>query len=667
MNRVRFRKEQDLFVGPRQGNCVGLYSLAVDSARRRLYVAHTHTPNIAVLDADTGRCLKSIPLSKREYHFFAEVAFNPGAGALYVTSNYRDCMWIVDTRREKVVKTVQTGGHPAGVAVHEGSGRVYVAQGRDATVGVYDPNGEPIAAIPVAPWPYPIAVDSKNDRAYVVSQMDNLARFQNFEDPARMSNGVCSVIDTRRNRVIGRVEVGRRSRGVVCCPEFDTVFVSNRADDNLLAIDTSRGKVVATIETQCNPWGLDVCRDLGKLYVVNLLGEAYDNRGQPSTVSVIDCKQRRVLKHIPVGIISAWVAVDQERRLAYVANEDDASVSQIGCDEDVELGKWRGYGGTVDELTLNPKTGVVAVPAHFHRACLLLKPDEKRVQSVPLAGWVTGAAANPRTGKIYVNNAERGEVDVISERSGRRLKSVNLGVGCNLIHRVWGRVAIDSLRNRVYAVLLRYNGFAVIDGRTDRLIRRVVLGEQIKHDPGQFAGATEYTLNVHRRLNRIYAYHPPQQRVWVVDGDDYSILDEIDVRGLDVPLYTRDTPGYLRRAGAFHAACLDERANRLYVWAWAIDLETNKVVERLPRRLGFAVLRTDHQRDRIFTLSDRGIEVARLSDYEPLGRLPIHSTADRDGDILRVLCQVDAERGRAYVVRNIMLTGNRVGVYRIVG
>jgi len=667
MRHVRFHKEQDLFVGPRKGNCVGMYGVAVDSPRRRLYIAHTHTPNIAVIDADTGRYQKSIPLSKREYHFFAEVAFNPDADALYVTSNYRDCMWIVDTKRDKVVKTVQTGGHPAGVAVHEGAGRIYVAHGRDGTVGVYEPDGEPIETIAVAPWPYPIAVDSKNDRAYVVSQMDNLARFQNFEDPSRMSNGVCSVIDTRRNRVIDRIEVGRRSRGVVCCPECDTVFVANRSDNNVLAIDTSRGKVVATIETQCNPWGMDICRDLGKLYVVNLLGEAYDNRGQPSTVSVIDCKSRRVLKRIPVGIISGWVGVDQERRFAYVPNEDDASISRIDCEKDEELGKWVGYGGTVDELALNPKTGAIAVPGHFHRACLLLDADKKRVRSVPLDGWVTGAAANPRTGKIYVNNAERGEVNVISEKSGRRLRSIDLGVGCNLIHRVWGRVAVDARRNRVYAVLLRHNGFAVIDGKKDRLIGRAILGPPIGHDPGQFAGATEYTLNVHEGLNRIYAYHPPQQRVWIVDGDDGAILDEIDVRSLDVPLYTRGAPGYLRRAGAFHAAYLDEPANRLYVWAWIVDLDTNKIVERLPRRLGFAVLRTDHARDRIYTLSKRGIEVARLSDYTPLGRLPVHSTVDKDGDMLRVICQVDAARGRAYVVRNVMLDGARIGVYRIVG
>jgi len=47
---------------------------------------------------------------------------------------------------------------------------------------------------------------------------------------------------------------------------------------------------------------------------------------------------------------------------------------------------------------------------------------------------------------------ERGEVNVISERSGKRLGSVNLGVGCNLIHRVWGRVAIDAERPRAYVV-----------------------------------------------------------------------------------------------------------------------------------------------------------------------------------------------------------------------
>ena len=166
MSPVRFRKEQRLFIGPRQGNCVGLYSIAVDPDRRRLYMVNVHTPNIAVVDARTGRYIKSIKLSEREYHFFAEVMRHPHTGNLLVSSNYHNSMWMVDTRRDRVMKTVKTGGFPGGVAVHGRSGKIYVANGRDGTVGVYDPGGKLLKTIPVPPWPYPLDVDSKNNRLY---------------------------------------------------------------------------------------------------------------------------------------------------------------------------------------------------------------------------------------------------------------------------------------------------------------------------------------------------------------------------------------------------------------------------------------------------------------------------------------------------------------------
>jgi len=78
-----------------------------------------------------------------------------------------------------------------------------------------------------------VAVDPERHRAYTVSQMANMAIYQNFENPINYPYGVLNIIDTERDEVVGEVEVERRSRGVAVNPKTGLVYVTNRVDDSL--------------------------------------------------------------------------------------------------------------------------------------------------------------------------------------------------------------------------------------------------------------------------------------------------------------------------------------------------------------------------------------------------------------------------------------------------
>jgi len=225
MKSVKFRKSGIVNVGPETDNTVGIYGVAINQKRNRIYISCCHTPTVAVIDANKGKVVCSIKLCKEEYHFFSDVGWNPVYDKLYVSSNQLDTVWVVNGKTEKVAKALRLGGFPSGIAVHEKTGKVYIAIGQSGELVVLNGKTDKVEArIKVEPWPYPVAVDSQNNLAFVVCQIDHLARFQNFEDPWKFKPGVLCIIDTKSNRVIRKVRVGRRSRGVAVNPKRAKVY-----------------------------------------------------------------------------------------------------------------------------------------------------------------------------------------------------------------------------------------------------------------------------------------------------------------------------------------------------------------------------------------------------------------------------------------------------------
>jgi virginiamycin B lyase len=79
-----------------------------------------------------------------------------GAGAVWVTDQQHDSVWQIDPRTKRVVRTIQVGNNPAGVAA--GARSVWVASG-DGTVSRIDPSsGRVVATITVGGTPEGIAV-----------------------------------------------------------------------------------------------------------------------------------------------------------------------------------------------------------------------------------------------------------------------------------------------------------------------------------------------------------------------------------------------------------------------------------------------------------------------------------------------------------------------------
>jgi len=666
MSTVKFKKSGIVYVGPKQGNNVGIYSVTINHERNRIYIGSVHTPTIAVIDGNTHKFVKTIRVCQKEYHFFADIGWNPVYEKLYLSSNQFNTVWVLDGKTEKVTKELKIGNHPAGIAVDESTGMVYIAVGESGEVVVLDgETDKEISRIKVESWAYPVAVDSKNKLAFVVCQLDNLARYQNFEDPYPFRPGILCIIDTNKNKVIQKVEVGRRSRGVAVNPNLGKVYVANRSDDTVHVIDEKSGKTKEIIRTQCNPWGIAVNPNNNKVYAVNLLGEWYDNHGQSATVTVIDGKKDTILKHIPVGKITCHIAINPKTNLAYTADEDNAQVSVIDCDKDEVIRIVDGIGLTIDEISINPKTKKVYIPSHFFEGTIVVDAQKKEVEAkIKHYGWVTSAGVNPATNKIYVSNQEDGYVDVIDGRSNKIIDKINLGVGTNLMHRLWPVVKVDTKRNRVFVILTRFCGVAVIDGKKDLLMKRIQLGPLNNQDPGQFAGSCEFGIAINEWTNRIYVNDPVNRCLSIIDGEALEVIEQIDLWELELPLSRQGDPGYLRKNSPFDHLRIDEVNDRVYAYTWILDGESGAIIGRIPPQYGTGVTCIDSKRNHIYVHGWNGLTVIDLRTLEKVGFLPMKSVPGGN-DELRMRFAVDPENRRVYAVKNLMVDGEKLHVYDI--
>jgi YVTN family beta-propeller protein len=142
-------------------------------------------------------------------------------------------------------------------------------------------------------------------------------------------------------------------------PSSDNLYVSHGSQVNVLNKKT--GDSISVIKSDKDMHGIALVHSLGKGYITN---------GSANSVLVFDLKTNKVLAHVPAGEFSDGILYD------------DFSKKIISCN-----------GKTKNMTVIDPST-------------------DKVVTTIQLSGWPETAVSDGK-GKIYVNNAEKAEVDVI--------------------------------------------------------------------------------------------------------------------------------------------------------------------------------------------------------------------------------------------------------------
>ncbi|HLI91995.1 MAG TPA: hypothetical protein VKU83_00210 [Puia sp.] len=200
-------------------------------------------------------------------------------------------------------------------------------------------------------------------------------------------------------------------------PSSNRLYLSHGTQVNV--IDKTTGDSIGVIKTDHDVHGIALVHALGKGYITN---------GSANSAVVFDLKTLQILGHVPTGPFADGILYD------------DFSNKVITCNG-------RGKNMTV----IDPKT-------------------DKVVATIQLTGWPETAQSDGK-GRIYVNNAEKSEMDVIDTRNFQVIHSWPIAPG----HRASG-LAIDRSTMRLFAGCDN-KLLVVMDAVTGKVVRTLPIGD----------------------------------------------------------------------------------------------------------------------------------------------------------------------------------------------
>jgi DNA-binding beta-propeller fold protein YncE len=153
------------------------------------------------------------------------------------------------------------------------------------------------------------------------------------------------------------------------------LYISHGTQVNVL--DKTTGDSIGVIATDKDVHGIALVHALGKGYITN---------GGANSVLVFDLKTFKVLAHVPAGTFADGILYD------------DYSKKIISCN-----------GKSKNMTVIDPAT-------------------DKAIATIQLTGWPETATSDGK-GKIYVNNAEKSEMDVIDANTFKVINSWPIAPG----------------------------------------------------------------------------------------------------------------------------------------------------------------------------------------------------------------------------------------------
>ncbi|SEI48022.1 YncE family protein [Frateuria terrea] len=262
---------------------------------------------------------------------------------------------------------------------------------------------------------------------------------------AHLGDGVITVFDTRRQRVIADIPGVSSVHGVLAVPELDRVYASATGTDQVVAIDASKMEILARMPTGDYPDGMAYAPGAHKLYVSNEHG---------GSDTVIDVRRNRRVGTIALGgevgntqydPVSGHIFANVQTRgvLAEIDPATDKVVARIA------LPGARGNHG----LHIDAPARLAFIACEDNATLLVLDLRSRRVTaSFEVGEGPDVLAFDPMPGWLYV--ASESGVVAVFEVQGRRLRALGRGMLGPNAH----VVVVDPATHRAYFPLKAWKG-----------------------------------------------------------------------------------------------------------------------------------------------------------------------------------------------------------------
>lgn len=401
-------------VGPEDPS-VGVYGIAVDSARGVVYTTNLHVPFLSRVDAETGARLDGVdlrPVIGDLYAGFPYVAYDPVRDRVWLNAGDLGLLVALDGATYTPVARVEVGGETKHFTVDE-AGDVWVADvaGRrvvhvsdDAVAATYDV-GDGVEAIAA-------------DADWVVATHGEPMRFV----PVRRADGA----------VGAPIAYGAWGGFPGIDAVRDVAWVPDRVAETVLRVDLTADPPTLSepIAQGADPVSATYVAALDVVVVVDRQGAGIPDggtyRGEPSRLVAHDAETGAVVWTGLVGKTAHFVAWDDVRARLWTANEDSLDLSAVDA-SGAEVIRTDKMGRTLDGVAYFERLALF--PSHLTDTLEVLDRDSGAVTSIPTSGWPLAVAIDPDARRAYVTCQDEALVDVVDLDALTVIDTLDTGAG----------------------------------------------------------------------------------------------------------------------------------------------------------------------------------------------------------------------------------------------
>ena len=239
----------------------------------------------------------------------------------YITNQGSHNVSVIDLALQRVVATVPVGKSPAGVVASSATAQVFISNPDSHDISVIDMRSQTVVRTLQA-GKGPVGIDASADgrQLYVADWYSNELLVFDADPGAQQA------------LTAARIPVGQAPAGVAAATGLDgrpLVFVAERDDDSIAAIDVAKRRVIARAKVGTHPFALLLDAPRQRLYALNVMSDditVLDIRAVLAASAQADMPAIATLK---VGKAPYGAALTPDGALMYVTNQHDDSVSVV--------------------------------------------------------------------------------------------------------------------------------------------------------------------------------------------------------------------------------------------------------------------------------------------------------------------------------------------------
>jgi YVTN family beta-propeller protein len=281
------------------------------------------------------------------------------------------------------------------------------------------------------------------------------------------------------------------------------LYVSDERGGDVVIVDPQQARVVARIAVGKRPRGIVISPDHARLYVAltgsPAAGPGVDESKLPPPdhrydgIGVIDLKSQRLIHTYPSGIDPETFALSHDGRILYVSNEDSGQLSAL----DVTKGNLRvtvPVGTEPEGVAVSSDDRVVYVACETSNAVYVVDaPSMKVLAQIPTQKRPRAIYLAQRAHRGYATDEFGATLTVFDTTDYKVVKTI--GLGDPKVVRPMGIASPDGGR-RLYVTTGRFGALLEVDPESGRIVRSI---DKVGERPWGVAlspdGSTAYTAN----------------------------------------------------------------------------------------------------------------------------------------------------------------------------